>query len=400
MCSVAGEMLAAYSPPSYYFPCRMGSGSGGGGGAGSGGSGSGSGGSSGSGSGSGSSGGSSASPNTVARRRGPRPQPSRPCIVLTQNENHQARAKKKVVFADDRGLSLTQVRMMTEPSNQPPSWSAQFISALTEEDDSDNGPDPWRMEFSQPASDYIEFKRRLDHESVSLENVFIKDSEAVAIGTVKVRNLAYHKEVTVRATYDGWKSFADFPCSFVDNGLGSNSVTVLYDTFSFRIQLADVPDRVEFCVRYKSDGKVFWDNNGGRNYALVREGPAPDRTGGARSQPRTISSAADGRHNGSIHHPVHHVHQHVESYGPEDSMLASGLDCSMKAALALRKVGGILYSWRPKIFTFSPNRKKSRFSNDEEVKETVEKWLSEVERSVSDEVIKKLVLRLKCIEVC
>ncbi|KAL1140230.1 hypothetical protein AAG570_000162 [Ranatra chinensis] len=41
-----------------------------------------------------------------------------------------------------------------------------------------------------------------------------------------------------------------------------------------------------------------------------------------------------------------------------------------------------------------------RFSNDEEVRETVEKWLSEVERSVFDEDIIKLVSRpKKCNEV-
>lgn len=41
-----------------------------------------------------------------------------------------------------------------------------------------------------------------------------------------------------------------------------------------------------------------------------------------------------------------------------------------------------------------------RFSSDEEVKETVEKWLLEVERSVYDEGIKKLVPRMqKCVEL-
>ncbi|KAL1116293.1 hypothetical protein AAG570_005788 [Ranatra chinensis] len=41
-----------------------------------------------------------------------------------------------------------------------------------------------------------------------------------------------------------------------------------------------------------------------------------------------------------------------------------------------------------------------RFFNDDEVKEAVEKWLSQVKRSVFDEGIEKLVPRLmKCIEV-
>lgn len=66
---------------------------------------------------------------------------------------------KRVVFADDKGLALTQVKVMSEPSNVPPYWTLQFLAevthglvspvAITEE---------WVVDFKQPASDYLEFR--------------------------------------------------------------------------------------------------------------------------------------------------------------------------------------------------------------------------------------------------
>lgn len=39
-------------------------------------------------------------------------------------------AKKRVVFADAKGLSLTQIKMMTEPSDCPPRWTAEFLEQV------------------------------------------------------------------------------------------------------------------------------------------------------------------------------------------------------------------------------------------------------------------------------
>ena len=39
-------------------------------------------------------------------------------------------AKKRVVFADAKGFSLTQIKMMTEPSDCPPRWTAEFLEQV------------------------------------------------------------------------------------------------------------------------------------------------------------------------------------------------------------------------------------------------------------------------------
>ncbi|XP_050420656.1 protein phosphatase 1 regulatory subunit 3B-like isoform X2 [Adelges cooleyi] len=232
----------------------------------------------------------------------PQIKPRRPCLVTridsdgslgssssgsSSDENEPpspTRRKKKVVFADDRGLSLTQVRLMSEPSNQPPkSMSiAPYLnhhlnvsqSAATA---SKQSTEQWQLRFPQPASSYLDFRKRLDDSGVSLENVIVKSQDSRIVGTVKVRNLSYDKEVFVRCTHDKWTTFADTLCSYVQNNsmMTSNgasgpvqNVTAIYDTFSFRLPLPGDAAAMEFAVCYKAGEFEHWDNNDGANYCL------------------------------------------------------------------------------------------------------------------------------------
>lgn len=121
------------------------------------------------------------------------PSPRRPCLVTDHTAPPDSRHKKRVVFADDRGMSLTHVRVMTEPSSVPPVWSSRFLAHLTNGLSAEVSPEPWEVKFPQPASDYVDFRKRLDTANVSLENVIVRESEECALGTVKVRNIAYDK---------------------------------------------------------------------------------------------------------------------------------------------------------------------------------------------------------------
>lgn len=49
---------------------------------------------------------------------------------------------------------------------------------------------------------------------MSLENVIIKENESMLVGTAKVKNLSFHKEVLVRSTWDNWKTQQDTICTF------------------------------------------------------------------------------------------------------------------------------------------------------------------------------------------
>ncbi|XP_012532747.1 protein phosphatase 1 regulatory subunit 3C-like isoform X1 [Monomorium pharaonis] len=219
---------------------------------------------------------------TITSRSSPR---IRPCLSsgslsLDSLRNNDGKQKKRVVFADDRGRPLTQVRVMSEPSNVPPLWSTAYVAGLTggllnmskalsQEAAQDSTP-PWQVTFPQPASDYLAFRRKLDQDNVSLENVIVRESEQCLVGTVKVRNLAYDKEIVVRATSDSWSTHEDVHCTYVAQP-GSPGPLILYDTFRFRLTLPVTSNVIEFCVRYRSDGKEMWDNNDGKNYVVRKK---------------------------------------------------------------------------------------------------------------------------------
>lgn len=169
---------------------------------------------------------------------------------------------------------------MSEPSNVPPLWSTAYVAGLTggllgisktqnEEAAQDTTP-PWQVTFPQPASDYLAFRRKLDLINVSLENVIVRESEQCLVGTVKVRNLAYDKEVVVRASSDSWSTHEDVHCTYVAQP-GSSGSLILYDTFRFRLTLPVASNIVEFCVRYRTDGQETWDNNEGKNYLVKKK---------------------------------------------------------------------------------------------------------------------------------
>lgn len=206
--------------------------------------------------------------------------PRRPCLVnrpddasSDEDPTSPTKLKKKVVFADDRGMSLTHVRVMTEPSNVPPIWTNRFLAQVTQGINAEPLADsePWEIKFSQPASDYVDFRKRLEVGKVSLENVIVKEGDDYILGTVKVSNIAFHKEVFVRWTSDSWTTHEDVFCKFVNtNSSCSSAAYVLFDTFSFKLNLPPKCKRIEFCVCFRCESQEFWDNNNGQNYVIVK----------------------------------------------------------------------------------------------------------------------------------
>lgn len=198
----------------------------------------------------------------------------RSCIRIPSEKT-----KKKVVFADDRGLALEQIKFMTEPSHVPPYWAFKIItSPILERKPAPQPVDLWETRFVQPASDYIEFRRRITEECVALENVIVKQNECAVDGTVKVKNLDFNKEVFIRCSSDGWTTSEDTFCAFVECGPLNQNRTSVYDTFGFRLQLPIHSRRLDFCVCFKCKDVEYWDSNNGKNYTIekssARKAPA------------------------------------------------------------------------------------------------------------------------------
>ncbi|KAF2358278.1 CBM21 (carbohydrate binding type-21) domain [Trinorchestia longiramus] len=165
------------------------------------------------------------------------------------------REKKKVAFADTLGHKLAQIKLITERPDCPPFWSSEFIEKVTGGLPTEKPPNEWELTFSQPASDYMNFKLRLERENVALENVIIEESKRILSGTVKVHNLSFHKDVLIRYSSNGWLTSNDAVATYIQSPTTSVAYD-LYDRFGFEVPLPDanITDKLEFCVRFTCDG--------------------------------------------------------------------------------------------------------------------------------------------------
>ena len=112
------------------------------------------------------------------------------------------------------------------------------------------------LRFSQPGSE-PGFFERVSRDSIALESV--RDEPRMIRGVIRVSNISYHKEVTVRWSHDHWRSFHDTSAIFSAND-------GLTDRFTF--ELPANGEDIEFSLRYRCEGAEYWDSNRGKNYVV------------------------------------------------------------------------------------------------------------------------------------
>ncbi|XP_041368933.1 protein phosphatase 1 regulatory subunit 3B-like [Gigantopelta aegis] len=181
------------------------------------------------------------------------------------------RHKKKVSFADLRGKALATVRLITEPSDTPPKLNPSILSSVTQGAHADvTEQPPLKLCFTQPASDYLAFRDKVEKSYVCLENVILKDYDVV--GTIKVNNVAFEKRVFVRCTFDTWQTYNDVPATYLPGPGNATGRGNMFDTFSFEFSVPtnmEVERKVEFAVCFATGDAQYWDNNSGANYQIV-----------------------------------------------------------------------------------------------------------------------------------
>uniref|UniRef100_A0A8C5LSN9 Protein phosphatase 1 regulatory subunit n=1 Tax=Leptobrachium leishanense TaxID=445787 RepID=A0A8C5LSN9_9ANUR len=208
----------------------------------------------------------------VERRISPKKKPLRPCIqssnkmFLNELKNQENKVKKRVTFADNRGLALTMVKVYSDLEDQ---FEIPFnITELIDNIVNLSTVEKERLvlDFVQPSADYLDFRSRINADCVCLENCILKEKSLA--GTVKVKNLSFQKSVKVRMTFNSWQTFIDHECEYVkDTYAGSDR-----DTFSFDIRLPESiqsHERIEFAICFECEGKSFWDSNKGQNYRII-----------------------------------------------------------------------------------------------------------------------------------
>jgi hypothetical protein len=127
---------------------------------------------------------------------------------------------------------------------------------------------PWEWEIKTPNFPASSADRK--QLPVRVERVFLSSDKKFLVGSVIVKNLAFHKSVVARFTLDYWKTTSEVSAEYshdvhknIDEGC---------DRFMFNIKLED-QTKLEnktlfFCVRYNVNGQEFWDNNNSVNFQV------------------------------------------------------------------------------------------------------------------------------------
>ncbi|XP_055843992.1 glycogen-binding subunit 76A [Episyrphus balteatus] len=199
-----------------------------------------------------------------------RPQRVRRCSSLKTGKTPPGTpGRKKIVrFADVLGLDLADVKTFLDEIPNIPKSAFEDLEIMESEPPIQLGPksDKLLMPLFQQPGGLPTFLDLVREKQVSLENAAVSDHINHTInGSVRVRNLDFHKSVHIRYTIDNWRTYADLQGTYVDNSCDGFS-----DKFTFVLygNSMQVGQRLEFAVRFQCKGQQFWDNNFGANYCF------------------------------------------------------------------------------------------------------------------------------------
>lgn len=106
---------------------------------------------------------------------------------------------------------------------------------------------------------------------VRIEKIWLSTDFKTLLGTIAVANIAFHKLVVARFTFDYWKTTSEVVAEY-NNDVRKKQVNDGYDRFTFTIKLSDQAHleskTLLLCARYNVDGREFWDNNNAINYQV------------------------------------------------------------------------------------------------------------------------------------
>lgn len=200
-----------------------------------------------------------------------RPQRIRRCSSLKSGKTPPGTpGRKKIVrFADMLGLDLADVRTFMDEIPRVPRCAFEDLEVSVQEvAQMSVGPRPDKLLmplFQQPGG-MPNFLDVVQLQNVALENAAVTDPISLTItGSVRVRNLDFHKSVHLRYSTDNWHSFADMQATYVDNSCDGFSDKFTFIIFGNSLQ---VGEKLEIAVRFSCKGQQFWDNNYGANYCF------------------------------------------------------------------------------------------------------------------------------------
>jgi len=176
--------------------------------------------------------------------------------------------KKRVSFADAAGFTLEFVKTIPTHGDEDNVVTIYTSSAWNNNNSQSLPSPPPRGKklypcFTEPCKT-SSFFERVYSQNVCLESIVCDDF--VVAGSIRVTNLGFAKEVTVRFTLDNWKSYREIWADYFSSSMDGKT-----DKFWFRIAVpvdSAVDQEMKFAIRYCIGGREFWDNNLNRNYKI------------------------------------------------------------------------------------------------------------------------------------
>ncbi|OBZ86856.1 Protein phosphatase 1 regulatory subunit 3E [Choanephora cucurbitarum] len=179
-------------------------------------------------------------------------------IVIQQ----KYKPKKQVGFAQE----LEQVRYFYK--TQSP------ITVKSDPPVMDSSADDYKLTFPNWPTN-----RRVLYQSngtIRMETAQLMDGDAeqmlnqhmVIEGRCRAANLSFHKVVTVRYTFDLWRTYQETTGVFRESIASTSNK---WDRFVFNIpvEAKQTSQTIYLALRYTVDNQEYWDNNNGANYEMV-----------------------------------------------------------------------------------------------------------------------------------
>lgn len=184
---------------------------------------------------------------------------------------------KKVLFADEIGKELTQVKIAAESSDIPPCFSDEAFETIKEnlsEEAPSHLPAPWcnnhfhlnLVNFTQPNLDLLGLHQRVKLNGVALASISLQ-SPCNLTGSIEGRlGVGEDSKVMLRYTIDEWKSMEDSEA--VCLSLNTDST---HNFYSFHLNIPSVNHsiKLEFAINLKTPHTDLWDNNNSLNYKVI-----------------------------------------------------------------------------------------------------------------------------------
>uniref|UniRef100_A0A8C6UX36 Si:dkey-242g16.2 n=1 Tax=Neogobius melanostomus TaxID=47308 RepID=A0A8C6UX36_9GOBI len=213
---------------------------------------------------------------TLHRPSSPSPTPASPSEPRSCFRRDHWGLKKRVSFADAKGLALTAVRLFipdaaasSSPACHSPLPSAVIRKFQAKQEvvpAARKPPYKLRLAFTQPSLDFKVFMSRQFEVGVQLESCSV--TEHCLSGRVRVSQFGLEQTVYVRISFDSWRSHYDIPCTFLHK---QRFASVETDIYSFELSLPmnlDPTHGIEFSVSSRTNDGALWDDRRGKNYKI------------------------------------------------------------------------------------------------------------------------------------